>query len=218
MMFRVVLETQWKWTRGVILAATLAAFSLPLLSMRDAARALDQMNARELLTRMQGFGIFYALTAAFIGLVVAAMAWNADHVGRHVYALSLPIERWRYVAMRFVAGAVTLLPVGVALWIGGVVAVSARVVPAGLESHPGGLAVRFALAALVSYALFFAISSGTRRTAGIFLAMLGALICLEMIGEASDLPLRPFTVLIDLLVHQSGTLGVFNGSWMLIDV
>ena len=30
-----------------------------------------------------------------IGLVVAAMAWTSDHAGRHVYALSLPIERFR---------------------------------------------------------------------------------------------------------------------------
>lgn len=218
MRFRVVLETQWKWTRGMVLAATLTAFALPLLSMRDAARALDDMNARELLARMQSFGTMYAVSAAFVGLVVAAMAWTSDHAGRHVYALSLPIERWRYVAMRFGAGAVTIVPVAIALWIGGIVALAAHEIPAGLESHPAGLAIRFALAALVAYALFFAISSGTKRTAGILLAVLGGLICLEMIGETMNIPLRPLSLFLDLMVNQAGTLGVFNGRWMLIDV
>ena len=217
-MFRVVLETQWKWTRGMILVATLTAFALPLLSMRDAARALDDMNARELLARMQSFGTMYAVTAAFIGLVVAAMAWTSDHAGRHVYALSLPIERWRYVAMRFGAGALTIVPTAIALWAGSIVAVAAHEIPAGLESHPAGLALRFTLAALVAYALFFAISSATRRTAGVILAILGGLICLELIGETMDLPLRPLSLFIDLMVHRAGTLGVFNGRWMLIDV
>ena len=217
-MFRVILETQWKWSRGVVLAATLTAFALPLLSMRDAARALDEMNARELLARMQSFGTLYAVTAAFIGLVVAALAWTSDHAGRHVYALSLPIERWRYVAMRFGAGALTMTPAAVALWIGSMVALASREIPSGLESHPGSLAIRFALAALVAYALFFAISSGTKRTAGIILAVLAGLICLELIGETMNLPLRPLSLFLDLMVHQAGTLGVFTGRWMLIDV
>ena len=217
-MFRVLLETQWKWTRGAILAATLTAFALPLLSMRNAARALDEMNARELLREMQTFGVIYAVTAAFVGLVVAALAWTSDHAGRHVYALSLPIERWRYVAMRFGAGALTMAPVVIALWLGAIVALAAYEIPAGLESHPVGLAIRFALGALVAYSLFFAISSGTRRTAGMILAVLGGMICLEILGEAMSLPLRPLSLLLDLMVHESGTLGVFNGRWMLIDV
>lgn len=217
-MFRVILATQWKWTRGVLLAATLLAFALPLLAMRDASRALDDMNANELLHRMQGFGTVYAMAAAFIGLVVAAMAWTSDHAGRHVYALSLPIERWRYVALRFGAGAVTIAPTVIALWLGAIVALASVEIPAGLHGHPLGLALRFALAALVAYAIFFAISSSTKRTAGITLAVLGGMILLEIIGDISNLPLRPMSVLTDLLVHRMGTFGVFRGRWMLIDV
>ena len=217
-MFRVILATQWKWTRGAVLAATLLSFALPLLAMRDASRALDDMNANELLLRMQRFGTMYAMAAAFIGLVDAAMAWTSDHAGRHVYALSLPIERWRYVAMRFGAGVVTIAPTVVALWLGAIVALASVEIPAGLQGHPLGLALRFALAALVAYAIFFAISSGTRRTAGIVLAVLGGLVCLELIGETTGLPLRPMSLLTDLLVHRAGALGVFNGRWMLIDV
>ena len=217
-MFRVILATQWKWTRGMVLAATLLSFALPLLAMRQAARALEAMNASELLIRMQAFGTVYGMAAAFIGLVVAAMAWTSDHAGRHVYALSLPIDRWRYVAMRFGAGAITIAPTVIALWLGAVVALASVEIPAGLEGHPAGLAMRFALAALVAYAIFFAVSSGTKRTAGIILAVLGGMICLEMIGETTGLPLRPVSLLMDLLVHRAGTLGVFNGRWMLIDV
>jgi hypothetical protein len=217
-MFRAILTTQWKWTRGILLLVTCSAFALPLLSIRNASSALEEMNARALLAEMQGFGVFYGLTAAFIGLVIAAMAWSSDHSGRHVYALSLPIDRWRYVAMRFGAGAVTLAPPLIALWVGGLLAVAMTRLPAGLHSHPTALAIRFALASLVAYAIFFAVSSSTKRTAGIILAVLGALLFLEMISGVIGVPLSPFSLLVNALMDWSGTLGVFTGPWMLIDV
>ena len=217
-MFRVILLTQWKWTRGVLLFVTCATFALPFLALRNASRALGEMDARNLLASMDAFGVFFALAAAFLGLTVAAISWTPDHTGRHVYALSLPIERWRYVAMRFGAGAITLLPPAIALWIGGVIALMSTALPPGLHSHPGTLAVRFCVAALLAYAIFFAISSGTKRTAGIILAVIAVLIVGDMAGVILDLPFSPFSTLYDLVLNWSGTLGVFNGRWMLIDV
>jgi hypothetical protein len=217
-MFRVILASQWKWTRAVLLVMTCAAFALPFLSIRNASRAFAEMNARDLLQNMDGFGVFYAMMAAFIGLLVAAMAWTSDHAGRHVYALSLPIERWKYVAMRFGAGALTLTPPAIALWLGGAVALQSTEIPAGLHTHPLALAIRFALGMLVAYAIFFAISSGTKRTAGVILAVLGVMVGLEIVGDMLNIGLSPFTTLLDILVHWSGALGVFNGRWMLIDV
>ena len=217
-MFRVILATQWKLTRGMLLFATCAAFALPLLAVRNAATALREMNARELLVSMESFGPWYAISAALLGLVAAAMAWTSDHAGRHVYALSLPVDRWKYVAMRFGAGVLTLAPPVVAIALGGVVALASTQVPPGLNTHPIALALRFALATLVAYAIFFAISSGTKRTAGVLLATLGALIFLETVSEMLNLGMSPFALLFDMLVNQSGTLGVFSGRWMLIDV
>jgi hypothetical protein len=37
-MFRAITETQWKWTRGVALIATLAGFVVPVLSVQAAQR------------------------------------------------------------------------------------------------------------------------------------------------------------------------------------
>ena len=217
-MFRVILATQWKWTRGVLLFATCTAFALPFLSLRNASRALAELDARTLLASMEGFGVFYALAAACIGLTVAALAWTPDHSGRHVYALSLPVDRWKYVAMRFGAGAVTLTPPVIALWLGGVVALMSTSLPPGLHSHPAALAARFALAALVAYAIFFAISSGTKRTAGIILGVIVALVFFDVVGGMLGFRFSPSSVLFDVIMGSSGALGVFPGRWMLIDV
>jgi hypothetical protein len=217
-MFRAVLATQWKWTRGALLFATCLTFALPLLSMRAAGRAFAEANARTLLAQIEAFGIFYALCAGLIGLLVAAMAWTSDHSGRHVYALSLPIERWKYVAMRYGAGATTLAAPVIALWIGAIVAITSVDLPQGLHAHPTALAVRFALAVLLTYSIFFAISSGTKRTAGILLAVLGALIVFEIIREPIGIRVSPFFWLIEFLLDSPGTFGVFNARWMLIDV
>jgi hypothetical protein len=217
-MFRAVLFTQWKWSRGGLLFATCLTFALPLLSMRAAAGSLAESNARTLLAQIESFGIFYALSAGLIGLLVAAMAWTSDHSGRHVYALSLPVERWRYVAMRFGAGAATLGAPVIALWLGAVIAVMSVDIPAGLHAHPTALAIRFALALLLVYSIFFAISSGTKRTAGILLAVLGALILFEAIRGPLGIRFSPFMTVIEFLLDSPGTFGVFNARWMLIDV
>ena len=217
-MFRAILATQWKWTRGILLLATCLMFALPLLSMRVAARALAEMNARDLLAQVQSFGIFYALAAGLVGLLIAATVWTSDHTGRHVYALSLPIERWKYVALRFGAGAATLSAPILALWLGAIIAIASVEIPAGLHAHPTSLAIRFALALVLAYSVFFAISSGTKRTAGMLLGILGALILFEIIREPLGIRVSPFFWLIDVLMDSPGTFGVFNSRWMLIDV
>ena len=217
-MFRAILATQWKWSRGLLLALTCTAFALPFLSLRAAAAPLAQLDAGMLLSIMESFGAFYAVAAATIGLMIAMIAWSADHSGRHVYALSLPIARWKYVAMRFGAGALTIAPPVIALWIGASVALMVTSIPTGLTTHPLALAIRFALAALVAYAVFFAISSGTRRTAGIILGVVLGALAVQVVGELFGLRMAAATALFDMLTNWSGMLGVFNGRWMLIDV
>lgn len=217
-MFRVILATQWKWMRGMLLLATFATFGLPFLALHSASRALDELNARSLLSSMELFGPAYAIAAAFLGLMVAAMSWTPDHTGRHVYALSLPIRRWKYVAMRFGAGALTLAPPSLALWLGGATALAATPIPAGLHGHAAALAFRFALAALIAYAMFFAISSGTKRTAGLLVAVLIGLVFVDVAGSMVGVGVSPVMALLEALMGWSGTMGVFNGRWMLVDV
>jgi len=92
-MFGAITAIQWKWSRGPALLATLIGFLIPVLSLQSARRAL--LTADEFVYIMQQFSIGYSMLAAGAGLVVALAAWAHDHRGRHVYALSLPVARWR---------------------------------------------------------------------------------------------------------------------------
>src|SRR4051794_14477769 len=100
-MWRAILESQWRWTRGVALLGGLLVFAMPVLSVRTAA------NAETLITfisTIASWGVGYAVAAGTLGLMTAIAAWTFDHRLRHVYALSLPLPRWRYVAYRYAAG------------------------------------------------------------------------------------------------------------------
>src|SRR4051812_48952709 len=107
-----IVETQWRWTRIVALIATIAAFALPLLSLQDAHSG---WSPADFVGRIERWGPAYALIAAGLGLAVALAAWAHDQRGRHVYALSLPVSRARYVLMRFGAGALFLAPAVIAV-------------------------------------------------------------------------------------------------------
>jgi len=217
-MFRAILVTQWKWSKGALLLATLASFAVPMLSVRAGANSFAEMNVLDILIGMNGWGSIYTALAAAIGLAVAMISWAPDHAGRHVYALSLPIERWRYVVLRFAAGALTLSAPVLAIWVGAVLAVAAVTLPAPLEAHPTGLAARFALAALLAYALFFAVSSATKRTAAVLLVVVAVLVASEGVAEITGLPLGGLQLLLHVLTGEGGLLNVFTGRWMLIDV
>jgi len=204
-MFRVMLYSQWKWTRLIVALGSIAAFALPLVSVQGAARAdSNPLQAGELLQAVQSWGTLYPVLAAALGLLVAIATWAPDHRGRHVHALSLPLPRWRYVLLRFGAGA-TLLAAPI-------VAVSAGAL------LPGALAIRFALAVLVAYAVFFAVSAGTARTAGIILGLIGSVILVQIIAGVANVDLDLFGRVQVLVLNWPGPLAIFTGRWMLIDV
>ena len=217
-MLRAILFTQWKWSRAPLALAACAAFALPLLSMRGGAFLFEELDARSVLSQMQSWGPAYSMGALSLGLLVALIAWRWDHAGRHVYALSLPVERWRYVAMRFVAGVITLLGPVVTLWLGAMIAVQATVIPPGLEGYPTGLALRFLLAALLAYALCFAAGSTSPRVAGYVLGTLSALVIVNLVVEVTTGRPAVLDALGVILFDRYGLLHVFTGRWMLIDV
>jgi hypothetical protein len=162
--------------------------------------------------------VLYPVLAAALGLLVAIATWAPDHRGRHVHALSLPLPRWRYVLLRFGAGVVLLAAPVVALLAGAVLATRLAAIPPGLEGYPVALTIRFALAVLVAYAVFFAISAGTTRTAGAILAVIGGLILVQVLASAADVHLDLLTPLQGVLLNWPGPLAIFTGRWMLIDV
>jgi hypothetical protein len=218
-MFRVILYTQWKWSRIVVALGVLVAFALPILSVQGAGVTdPTRWDATRLLRSIETWSVWYATFALGIGLLVATTAWAQDHRGRHVYALSLPIPRWEYTLLRFAAGAVLLAAPVVALWIGALLATSLAQIPPGLHAYPNALALRFALAALVAYAVFFAVSAGTTRTAGYVLAVVGALFAAEVLLSAAGVGGSVIEGAFDRLVNWPGPLEIFTGRWMLIDV
>lgn len=218
-MFRVILYSQWKWSRLIVGLGTVAGFGLPILSVQSATQTgTHPLQAGELLQTLQSWGVFYPVLAATLAVLVAIATWAPDHRGRHVHALSLPIPRWRLVLLRFGAGLLLLTPPVIALLVGAILATTLAWMPAGLQGYPLALALRFALAVGVGYAVFFAISSGTSRTAGLILAVLGGLIVIQVLAGVANINLDLVTRLQIAFLNWPGPLAIFTGRWMLIDV
>lgn len=217
--FRAVLYTQWKWSRLIVVLGTVAAFAIPLLSLQGAARVdRGALQAQELLRSVQSWGTLYPLLAATLGLLVAITAWAADHRGRHIHALTLPLPRSQYVLLRLGAGLLLLVIPIAAVLIGALLATLTATLPPGLQAYPLSLALRFTLAVFVAYAVFFAVSAGTARTAGIILAVIAALILVQVVANIASVELNLLEVLQAALVFGPGPLVIFTGRWMLVDV
>ena len=217
-MFRAMLRAHWLWSRLFLLVLTLLAFAVPLVMARRFSARTDYADIPWALGAQREYGFVYPILAGAIGLVVALSAWSADHRGRHIYALSLPIPRWNFVLLRFGAGAVLVaLPV-VGLWMGALVASAATPLSAGLHAYPTILALRFGLAAFVAYALFFAVSAGTNRTAGFVIGSIAALVAVQVLLNTLELDADILSPITAGLMLWPGPFEVFTGRWMLFDV
>lgn len=214
-MFRAILMTQWKWSRVIVLLATITGFALPLASLQSASQA---SSATAFVSAMQSWATGYALLAAAAGLLVALSAWQQDHAGRHVYALSLPVTRTRYSALRFGAGALFLLAPIVAVLIGCLIVATSGAIPAGLHAYPLELTARFALAAFVAYAIFFAIASSTPQTAGVVIGAIAAVLFTQYLLALASTPVDILGPITQFLFVRPGFFSVFTGRWMLVDV
>ncbi len=215
-MFKVILETQWKWARMPLLLATVAAFTIPMISVRGLGEGLPRgITAFYAMASMENWAIVYPLLAAAVGLLLALTAWGSDHRQGHYYALSLPIPRWRYAFLRLGAGFVLLAGPVIGIAVGSSLAAAAAAIPAGLTAYPLALAIRFGLAAAMSYTIFFAICAGSVRTAGIVLAVLAVILIAPAVSGQFDVAV--YTI-IERIHDWRGPLGIFGGRWMLIDV
>jgi hypothetical protein len=217
-MFTVVLWSQWKWSRIVIVLGTIAGFTLPILSLQSARAADPDSSTASLLRGVQAWGTLYPVIAATLGLLVAIATWAPDHRGRHIHALTLPIARWRFVLLRFGAGASLLCVPVVAVLIGSLIATTSISIPTGLHGYPVALSMRFGLAVFVAFSIFFAVSGATARTAAIILGLFASVIVVAIIAGVAGidfaLPQRLQTVFLD----WPGPLAIFTGRWMIIDV
>jgi hypothetical protein len=217
-MFRAILYTQWKWARLVLLPVAVLSFLLPVLSVQDLGAVQDGLSPAQFLEGHVQMGMLYPMLGALIALLLATSAWAADHAGRHVYALTLPIERGRLVLFRLGAGLALLAIPCVALWVGGLVAALSAPLPPGLTAYPHLLALRFLLASLVAFALFFAVAAGTARSAGWVLALLAAGALTQLLLSSAGSKVDLLTPVLDRVFTWPGPLDVFTGRWVLIDV
>ena len=213
-MYRMILLTQWKWTRAVVLIATILGFALPLASLQAASGA---GRAADFVARMQQFGVWYALLAAGVGLMVALTAWAHDQRGRHVYALTLPVSRAQYVIMRLTAGLSFLVPPAIAVLLGALFVSFFGAIPNGLTTYPVALALRFLFAAGVAYTLFFAIGSATQKTAGIILGAVATVLLAQYLFTVLGIDVDVLERGIEVLFTSPGVFSVFSGRWSLVD-
>ncbi|HTT67259.1 MAG TPA: hypothetical protein VMF70_04465 [Gemmatimonadales bacterium] len=219
-MYTQVLKAQWLTARTAVMLLVVLAFALPLLVVTYGGNLEGAPSGRVAtwLFAAQRIGVLIPGLALLLGLLLGLGAWAPDHAGNHVYALSLPVPRGMYVLLRFAAGA-TLLAVPVAaLGIGAAVAVASVKLPSGVHAYPLELTARFALAALVCYAIFFAISIATRRavlaTLGVVCGILLADLLLVALGVESSVTQSVFY----LLTTWPGPLSILMGRWALFDV
>src|SRR5207247_11436768 len=101
-MFRVMLYSQWKWCRLIVVLGSVAGFALPLVSVQGAARAdSSPLQAGELLQAVQSWGTLYPVLAAALGLRVAIATWAPDPPGGHLHVLSLAVPIRPYLLPPF---------------------------------------------------------------------------------------------------------------------
>lgn len=219
-MFSNILRTQWKSIAAPVLILALVVFAVPVWQLAG-AEAFGGGGRPELalpvLTALLATSGIYPLMAYAAGSVLAIGSWYDDFQGKHVYALILPVPRWYYLLLRMAVGLTFVGALVVALWLSAVVASAQVNLPPGLHAYPGGLAVRFALAACVSFVLTFAMCSASRRALRILgLTFIGLVVLAVLVGVMGAT--SPLTWVSDHIARWPGILDAFTGRWLLIDV
>jgi hypothetical protein len=74
------------------------------------------------------------------------------------------------------------------------------------------------VATALAYSIFFAISSGTTKTAGYVLSAIGAVVVLQLLFGLFRSDANLLTAIFDRMVTWPGPFEIFSGRWMLIDV
>ena len=226
-MYQPMLFLHWKQIKVALIPFMIAAFGLPLLSVQGMGGATTPggQAAYDYLVGAQLWVTAFPLLAGAIGITLALSSWNWDHQLNHVYALSLPVPRWRYATLKMGAGALLAALPAAAFWVGAHVAAASLTLPEGLHAYPNALALRFFLAELVCYAILFAMAAGTIRATLVIVTT--CLLLLFASGSLNGFLGREFELFqdvnvlqafMDVLVGPHGPFEVFSGSWVLIDV
>jgi hypothetical protein len=219
-MFRQILHTQWMSSRIVVIAVAILALAIPLGSVYYGGdlRGADPYQVSSWLYASRTVGQIIPVVALGLGVLLGLTAWSSDHAGRHVYALSLPLPRWKFVLMRFGSGLVLLSVPVVSLGIGAVIASRAVILPAGIHAYPLQMTLRFGLASIVMFAIFFTISIGTRRAVVFTLGLLGGLVLADILLASFGRHAIVLETAFTMLTTWPGPLAILMSGWALFDV
>lgn len=218
-MFRQIFLTQIRWTRPLVALMTLLAFLAPAFAwFVGGTRVLQSASPVAIIAGFDAAAPLLAGIALIGSFILAAYPWSIDAQTKHVQALSLPLPWWQYVGMRFAAGALTLLLPAVALWLGGMLAVSIVELPETLRAYPGALAIRFLAASLLAYAMTFALQYLSGRRSPIALLAIVTVIALFWIGVQLSGNRALVAAVVRFLFEVPGPFSVFAAEWKLIDV
>ena len=219
-MYRQSLRFLWIQARWVMLSVAVICFSAPLLTVYLGTS--PRANGGEVAAWLLGaerVGNALPVLAFVVGMIMGIMVWTADRTGNHVYALSLPLRRARFIGLRFAAGATLLAVPAAAMGLGTLLATMSVSLPVGIHAYPVALTARFAMATLLSFALFFAFAIATRRVALTLLAVAAASLLVDVVSgmlleHSFNVSLRAA----EILVTWPGPLAILTGRWALFDV
>lgn len=217
-MYRHMFGVQWKWARATLAALCVLGLMVPALAMRVGLTAYANQTPSDLVVFTAALGVGLMFLAIVTGVAVqAAGSWPDVH-GKYVYALSLPIAWRRYLFYRTAIGLTLLLLPALAVWIGGALAVATVPLPSTLHTFAGGVAFRFLLASVLSFAVWTAlVQLSGRRVTLVALLVLLAMIVLPLLAGALgvDIGAAGFW---KGLIDPPSPLSVFFSRWALIDV
>lgn len=223
-MMRQMLALHWKAARWGLMPWVVAAFGVPFLIAGRIDTGPGASN-EALWQPVATLSPLFPLMAVAAGATVALTAWSWDHRAGHVYALALPVTRWKYASSKFLAGLALAAIPAVSLAVGGAMAAGTVQLPDLVQAYPAALAFRFYLATLAAYGLLFALAAGTMRTAVIVLTVtVGGVVLGDGVVEfaARVVPalegVRVTDLLIDVATRPASPFRVFSGNWFLFDV
>ena len=219
--FTTILTMQWSRVRLAVILLALASFGLPAVIAGQ--RYIDATDAwartQHLLDSAEYLGRLFPVLALLVGLLLGVAAWSDDQRMGHVYALSLPVSRERYVLLRFgAAGLLLMLPLA-ALLVGTLLATVSVTLPPGVNAYPLTLTARFGLAAITTYSVFFSLSIATRRAARLIALLLVLLVMGELLAYMlSSNGFSLIETVLNGITSWPSPFALLTGRWALFDV
>jgi len=212
--FRVMLAAQARYVAPFLALGIMAAAAVPMLTVQGTDNtppgSLDR--AGHVLGQAAIAAPLFPIVALCLGCFIAVATWLPDIAGRWVYVLTLPIDRVRLAGYRLATGVVLILPVVLVLWLSSLLAVSLAGLTAPIVAAPGALALRFLLAAVLTFFVVSPVVLFSRRT-------WIALVSLVLVAIIFSVRLPGLPNLIDLLfLHEMSPLHPLAGQWRLFDV